>query len=203
MLQRLCLILQGADILAISHEVGLQDVAEHLDVITTGAVALGDEGVDVALALAEAIGQCHLWQELGIAFVELLRQRREQPIGVLHTARSHLCGIVQQHQGLRVVVNLHLVVVQAEAQRSLQTVGQLDVRLMEQGKGELRCMELLSHLQRGNLPGSKHRLHALRHVAQNGLGQSGTHILAEVDGCISAQPLVGAEEAAGVLPVYC
>ena len=51
--------------------------------------------------------------------------------------RSHLCGVVQHHQGFGVVVDFHLVVVQAEAECYLQTVGQKDVRLMEETEIQL------------------------------------------------------------------
>ena len=71
---------------------------------------------------------------------------------------------------------------------------------MEEAEIHLWRVELLGDIEYRYLPSGEHGAHSLGHVAENGRCQRVAHLLAEVDGCISAQPLVGAEEAGGVLP---
>ena len=46
-----------------SLQVGLNDVAKHLHIVSTGTIAFGNSSIDVA-AVIELIGQSELWQQL-------------------------------------------------------------------------------------------------------------------------------------------
>ena len=54
-------------ILLMGVELGLEHIAEHLDVVATGTIALRHEGVDIANVLVEAIGEGELRQQLGVS----------------------------------------------------------------------------------------------------------------------------------------
>ena len=132
---------------------GLQDVAEHLYVISSRAVSFRHQGVDVAAVVAYSVGQSHLGQQLVEAGLLLVLQQR--PDAGLHVGAHD--ALVEGHCSQRAVVYLHLREVVAQSQCCREARGDVDVRLVEQGVVVGRCAEQ-----------SRHRLHVHAYVASSG-----------------------------------
>ena len=135
------------------------------------------------------------------------------------------CAARHVHIGQRVIVDLHIVHIETQAESQLQAVSQQDVRFVKGGKGGLRRVEILGHshlcthgnphtvdrtlghllrlLGRHTLPHKTayHRLkHRVLHRILNSRTNGARDGIAEVDWTICTQPLIAAKEATGVLP---
>ena len=136
----LCLLGCGHDNSGITLDVVLNNVAKHLDIKTSGPVTFGNDSIDVA-AIVKLIGQTELGKQLAeISFLLMLIKRQHTSNGVLPHDRE-----LQTEVATGVVLDFAVGVVIAQAKRSGQTIGKVDIRLVEYAQIELWSMELAGH----------------------------------------------------------
>ena len=82
-------------LLAVGIQLGLEDVAEHLYVVTTSPISLAHRGIHVALLVIDAISQPHLGQELVVIILRPTVEKTSQGIG---GCLSHHVGC-HRHEG--------------------------------------------------------------------------------------------------------
>ena len=106
----------------------MEDVAEHLDIETTGTIAFRHEGIDIAAAVVDAVGQSYFRQELVEGGILLMFE--DGAHGSLHVDTHHV--LVEVGNSTGGIVDLVPCDIIAESQGGLQTVSEQDVGLVEE-----------------------------------------------------------------------
>ena len=69
--------------LSFAHEFRLIDIREHLDVVSSGTIALRHGSIDVRATVIQTVGCTHLGQQLVERALTVVRYQRSQPVGFL------------------------------------------------------------------------------------------------------------------------
>ena len=209
-------------LLAVGIQVGLQNVAEHLDIVSSGTVALAHGGVEIALLVVELVGDSYLRQELAVIIFRLSIQGTLQGKGGLLS--HHVCR--HRHEGSRLVMDAGVHQVVSDAERSHQSGSEVEIALVIETQIGLRRMvntrsthahrhadaaRLLYRSRSSRLSRSlghsliHHLLHHRSmdggiHLLLNAVAYRRGHRLVEEHRTIGLQPLSGEEAAHGPIP---
>ena len=209
-------------LLAVGIQFGLQNVAEHLNIVSSGTVALAHGGVEITLLVVELVGDSYLRQNLVVIIFRLSIQGTLQGKGGL--LPHHVCR--HRHEGRRLIMDAGVHQVVADAERSHQSGGEVEIALVIEAQVGLRRMvnarsthahrhadaARLLYRSRSRRIGRSlghslihHLLHHRSmdggiHLLLNGVAYLRGHRLVEEHGSIGLQPLTGEEAAHGPIP---
>ena len=209
-------------LLTVGIQFGLQDVAEHLYVVSTSSIALAHDGIHVAALCVYLPVDTYLWEQLMIVVAGLVVEHRTERVG------SHLSHHVGSHRhvGGRGIVDgcVHEVVSQADG--GGQSISEFQVALMENTKVPLwgveeswrphrhvhlhaarslyRCCRSCLCLCLAHPLGDESLRHGgdhrCVHLALDGIADRTGHPLVEIDRTIGLQPVVGEEGSSCPIP---
>ena len=132
---------------AVSHQFGVEDVGETLEVIAAGTIAFAEDCIDVRTLAVHFVGQAYLRQQLVEGVTALVLQDGREHVGSVFT--HDVCR--ERHVGPCAVVDADVAHVVAQAQRGRQAIGELQAALMEDAEVGLRQFECAGNVQVGRV----------------------------------------------------